>query len=69
MYREFTLDNGWKIVAELSEADRGASGASFELPELNRAREIAQKGEFDVLVVREIDRLSRKLAKQLIAEE
>ena len=69
MCREFALENGWKIVAELSEDDRGASGASFELPELNRAREMAQKGEFDVLVVREIDRLSRKLAKQLIVEE
>jgi len=69
MCRDFALDNGWQIVAELSEDDRGASGASFELPELNRAREMAQKGEFDVLVVREIDRLSRKLAKQLIVEE
>jgi site-specific DNA recombinase len=69
MCRDFALDNGWQIVAELSEDDRGASGASFELSELNRAREMAQKGEFDVLVVREIDRLSRKLAKQLIVEE
>jgi len=69
MCREFALENGWQIVAELSEDDRGASGASFELPELNHARDMAQKGEFDVLVVREIDRLSRKLAKQLIVEE
>jgi site-specific DNA recombinase len=69
MCREFALDNGWQVVAELSEDDRGASGASFELPELNHAREMAQSGEFEVLVVREIDRLSRKLAKQLIVEE
>ena len=69
MCRDFALDNGWQIIAELAEDDRGASGASFELPELNHARDMAQKGEFDVLVVREIDRLSRKLAKQLIVEE
>jgi site-specific DNA recombinase len=30
---------------------------------------MAQNGEFDVLVVRELDRLSRNLAKQLIVEE
>ena len=69
MCKDFALDQGWEIVAELSEDDRGASGASFELPELNRARDMAQAREFDVLVVREIDRLSRKLAKQLIVEE
>ena len=69
MCREYALDNGWQIIAELSEDDRGASGASFELPQLNKAREMAQNGDFDFLVVREIDRLSRKLAKQLIVEE
>jgi len=69
MCRDFALENGWQIVAELAEDDRGASGASFELPELNHLRDMAQKGEFDILVVREIDRLSRKLAKQLIVEE
>jgi site-specific DNA recombinase len=56
-------------VAELAEDDRGASGASFELPQLNRVREMASSGAFDILVVREIDRLSRNLAKQLIVEE
>mgnify|MGYP002713119390 CR=1 FL=1 len=69
MCREYALSNGWDVVAEFSEDDRGASGASFELPELDRAREMAQAGEFDYFVVREIDRLSRKLAKQLIVEE
>jgi site-specific DNA recombinase len=69
MCRDFALDKGWEVVAELAEDDRGASGASFELPELNNARDMAQRGEFDILVVREIDRLSRKLAKQLIVEE
>ena len=69
MCREYAERQGWHIVAELAEDDRGASGASFELPQLNRVREIASNGGFDILVVREIDRLSRNLAKQLIVEE
>ncbi len=69
MCREYSLEQGWAIVAELAEDDRGASGASFELPQLNKVREMARHKEFDVLVVREIDRLSRKLAKQLVVEE
>jgi site-specific DNA recombinase len=52
----------------LAEDDRGASGAAFELPQLGRMLELAGAGEFDVLVVREIDRLSRNLAKQLVVE-
>ena len=69
MCREYAEERGWKIVAELAEDDRGAPGASFELPELNRIRDMAQEGTFDVVIVREIDRLSRKLAKQLVVEE
>ena len=55
-------------MIELAEDDRGASGAAFELEQLNRASEMARNGAFDVLVTREIDRLSRNLAKQLIVE-
>ena len=69
MCREYALQQGWKIVAELAEDDRGASGAAFELPQLTKIREMARNKEFDILVVREIDRLSRKLAKQLVVEE
>jgi len=69
MCKDYALSKGWEVVAEFSEDVRGASGASFNLAELNRARDMAQAGEYDYLVVREIDRLSRKLAKQLIVEE
>lgn len=69
MTREYAIKKGFVIVAELSEDDRGASGASFELPQLGKVLEMAETGEFDVLVPREIDRLSRNLAKQLIVEE
>lgn len=69
MCRTYALENKYQIIAELAEDDRGASGADIDLPQLNRVREMAENGKFDVLVVREIDRLSRNLAKQLIVEE
>lgn len=67
--RDYALDKGYKIIAELSEDDRGASGYEIDLPQLNRVREMAHNGKIDVLIVRELDRLSRNLAKQLIVEE
>ena len=69
MGREYAQERGYTIVAELAEDDRGASGYEINLPKLNRVRDMAAAGEFDVLVVRELDRLSRNLAKQLIVEE
>lgn len=68
MCQEYAQGQGWQIVAELAENERGASGADMNLPELNRALEMARDGRFDVLVVREIDRFARSLAKQLIIE-
>ena len=69
MCQEYALNQGYTIVAELAEDDRGASGASFELEQLGKILEFARDRAFDVLVVREVDRLSRNLAKQLIVEE
>lgn len=69
MCREYAEKQGWEVVAELHEDDRGASGVSLDLPQLNRVLEMARLGAFDVLVVRELDRLSRSLAKQLLVEE
>src|SRR5512139_1180011 len=67
--RAYAEQHGYEVVAELNEDDRGASGAAFELPRLNQVREMAQAGAFDVLITRELDRLSRNLAKQLFVEE
>jgi site-specific DNA recombinase len=69
MGREYAQGRGYTVVAELHEDDRGASGASWELPQLSNVLAMAERREYDVLVVREIDRLSRNLAKQLIVEE
>ncbi|MFN8482967.1 MAG: recombinase family protein [Anaerolineae bacterium] len=69
MCRGYAQQHGYIIVDELAEDDRGASGVLLDLPQLNRVREMAAAKAFDVLVVREIDRLSRNLAKQLIIEQ
>ena len=69
MGQKYAKKHGYTVVAELPEDDRGASGAEINLPQLNKVREMARAGKFDVLVVREIDRLSRNLAKQLVVEE
>lgn len=69
MGRDYAKEKGYQVAEELAEDDRGASGAEIDLPQLNRIRELAHNGAFDVLVVRELDRLSRSLAKQLIVEE
>lgn len=67
--REHALKRGYLVVGELAEDDKGASGANLHLPKLNEVLELARSREFDVLIVRELDRLSRDLAKQLIVEQ
>lgn len=67
--REHSARKNYRVVAEFSEDDRGASGYEIDLPKLNQIREMGRAGEFDILIVRELDRLSRNLAKQLIIEE
>lgn len=69
MGQEFAEKRGYLIVAKLKEDDKGANSADINLPRLNELREMARTKQFDVLIVRELDRLSRSLAKQLIIEE
>jgi len=69
MCHEYAERQGWQIVAELAEDERGVSGARMDAPELNRALDMAEGGLFDVLIVREMDRFARSLAKQLVIEE
>ena len=52
MCRDYARSRGYEIVTELAEDDRGASGAAFELEQLNRASEMARNGAFDVFVTR-----------------
>ena len=69
MCRDYAVAHGYRVVEELAEDDRGASGAVFDLPQLSRALAMARAGEYDILITRELDRFARKLSKQLIVEE
>jgi site-specific DNA recombinase len=69
MGRKFAQERGYEIVAELSEDVRGVSGARWDAPELEKALDMAEGGQFDVLIVRELDRFSRTMARQLVKEQ
>lgn len=67
--REYAISHGWTIVAELHEDERGASGLARDLPQLAQIRRMAQDGDFDVLVVRDRERISRDAAWYLAVEQ
>ena len=68
--RQYATKNGYQVIAELAEDDRRpTSGASWDLPQLSKALDMARAGNYDVLITRELDRLARNLAKQLVFEE
>lgn len=64
--REYAAAEGWHVVGELSEDQ--VSGADWMTPEIERALQLAEDGVFDVLIVRQMDRLARDLGKQLYIE-
>ena len=58
----YCASQGWLIAAVYVEQ---ASGATLNRPQLERALADAQAGQFDVLVVIALDRLSRNLAQMM----
>ncbi|MDN5346847.1 MAG: site-specific recombinase [Clostridia bacterium] len=56
-------------TAILEFADEGVSGATLDRPGLNALREAARAGRIGVIIVRDPDRLSRRLAHQLLLTE
>jgi site-specific DNA recombinase len=66
--RKYAEQKGYGIVGEyFEEPDKPTSGADW-LPELDKIIKLAANGTFDVLVVREIDRLARNRFKQMSVE-
>jgi site-specific DNA recombinase len=66
--QEYAKKQGYKIVGEHYETpDKATSGADW-LPEIETILKLAYDGFFDVLVVREIDRLARNRFKQMSIE-
>src|SRR5262245_53543324 len=60
---------GYELVAGGEYLDDGYSGASLDRPALDRLRVSARDKAFEVLLVHDPDRLSRKLAHQLLLFE
>lgn len=66
--RKYAAERGYEVVGEFYETpDKVTSGADW-LPELDRVMKLAQTGGFEVMVVREIDRLARNRFKQMSVE-
>jgi len=66
--KKYAAAKGYHIVGEFYEdPEQFTSGADW-LPELQKVIELARQGGFDVLVVREVDRLARNRFKQMSVE-
>lgn len=65
--RRRASDLGAKTFLEF--ADEGISGATLDRPGLEGLREAAKDGRVDLVVIRDPDRLARKLAHQLLLTE
>jgi len=57
------------VASILGFADEGVSGGILDRPGLNALREAVREGQVDIIVARDPDRLSRKLAHQLLLTE
>jgi DNA invertase Pin-like site-specific DNA recombinase len=69
---DFTQSQGWLLPEHLrfrDGEDDDASGADWDLPDLNRMLAAARQKEFQVLVVPDFDRFARSLVKGLVLEE
>ena len=64
--------NGWALPEHLrfrDGEDADASGADWDLPGLTAMLDAARRREFGVLIVPDLDRLARSLAKGLVVQE
>ncbi|MFQ5853466.1 MAG: recombinase family protein [Candidatus Binatia bacterium] len=66
--RSYVVQNEMELIEEFT--DEGYSGARLDRPSLDRMRDLAERGGFDVLLTYCADRLARKFVLQaLIMEE
>ena len=66
--RAYAQAKGYKVVSEFFEEPNKATSGADWLPELEKALSLAHAGGYDVLVVREVDRLARNRFKQMAVE-
>src|SRR5262249_5651397 len=67
--RQGATAQGHELRPEHAFTDEGYSGARLDRPGLDRLRDAAREGEFDVLAVFSPDRLARKYAYQVLLLE
>jgi len=67
--RELAADRGLLIADDLVFEDEGVSGAVLRRPELERLRDVAVEGRFEVLLCHAPDRLARRYAYQVLLLE
>lgn len=68
MCQQYAQQKGYRVVAELSEDPKGASGYEFDLPQISKAIDMAYDGTYEVLVVRDIKRFARNAEKATVLE-
>jgi len=70
LLKQYVQQQSWSLLPEHEFLDEGVSGARLDRPALDRLRDCAGRGEFDVVVVLSPDRLARNYAHQwLLVEE
>src|SRR5215472_6572897 len=67
--RRWVSSQGYELKNEHVYIDEGCSGARLDRPALDRLRDAAREGEFDVLAVYSPDRLARRYAYQVLLLE
>src|SRR5438552_6925532 len=67
--RELAAGRGLLIVEDLVFEDEGVSGAVLRRPALERLRDVAVEGRFEVLLCHAPDRLARRYAYQVLLLE
>ena len=67
--RELAAERGLLVAEDLVFEDEGFSGASLQRPALERLRDRAAEGAFEVLLCHAPDRLARRYAYQVLLLE
>ncbi len=67
--KDYIHQQGWSLLPVHEFLDEGRSGARLDRPALDRLRDVAQRGEFETVVVLSPDRLARNYAHQFLLIE
>jgi len=67
--RELATERGLRVAEDLVFEDEGVSGATLRRPALERLRDLAVEGRFEVILCHAPDRLARRYAYQVLLLE